>query len=78
MRIQLLEKLYLPVTGSLIIDIKQDMSILDRRNIRKVNAGESIVAFGTLLFPSGACDHLAVKSNGNPMGLRLAGKPETV
>ena len=54
------------------------MLLLDRGNIGKIDAGKGVVALGALLFSAGACDHLAVEYNIDPMCLWVRGKAETV
>ena len=34
-----------------VVDIEQDMLLLDYGQIREIDAGEGVVAFGALLFP---------------------------
>ena len=61
-----------------IIQIKDHLLVLNRGNIREVDAGEGIIAFGAFLFAPGAGDHLAVKNDGNSIGFIMGGKAQAV
>lgn len=50
------------------------MFVLDRCNIRKINTGKCIVAFGPHLFAAGSCDDFAVKDDIDPVGLSQEAK----
>ena len=54
------------------------MFFLDGGDIGEVDAGECIVAFGTLLFATGSRDDFAVKDNIDTMCFLAGGEPETV
>ena len=54
------------------------MFVLDRCNIREINTGKCIVAFGPHLFAAGSCDDFAVKDDIDPVGFVTGGKTEAV
>ena len=62
----------------LVINVENNFLIMDGRNIRIINAGKSIIAFGKFLLRPGTCYHLASKHNGNSMGPVMGSKPQTV
>ena len=61
-----------------VINIKNNLLIVNGCNIRIINAGKGIVAFGKFLLCSGSCDHFSPKHNGNSMSAVVRGKAETV
>ena len=54
------------------------MLLLDRGNIGKIDTGKGVVALGALLFSAGACDHLAVEYDIDPMCVWVRGEAEAV
>ena len=51
---------------------------MDGGNIREINAGKCIIAFGALFFPSCSGDCFAVKDNNHSVGTVTGGKTQTV
>ena len=55
----------------LIIQVKENMIFLNHRQIREINAGKGIIAFGPLFFSPSAGNDLAVEYHHHIMGCLL-------
>ena len=67
-------------TGILIfiINIKDNSVIVNRSNIRVINTGEGIVAFGKLFLGSGTGNYFASKYNGDTVSPVVGSKTQAV
>ena len=61
-----------------IVEIEDNVVVLDRSNVRKVNAGKGIVAFGAFLLAAGTGNDFTVKDNVDTVCFIAAGKEKTV
>ncbi len=61
-----------------IINIEDDPFIMDRSNIRIINAGKSIIAFGKFFLCPCSGNDFATKYNGHSVGTVVGGKTQAV
>ena len=61
-----------------VINIKDNLVIVNRGNIRVINTGEGIVAFGKFLLGSGTSNYFAAKYNGDTVSPVVGGKTQAV
>lgn len=62
----------------LVVNVENDPAVVDRSNIRIIDARKGIVAFGKLLLGPGAGNHLAAKYDRDPVCPVMGGKAQAV
>ena len=67
-----------PCIDILVIDVENDPVVMDHGDVRKIDAGKSIVAFGELFFGPGARDDLASENNGHAVRAVMGSETEAV
>ena len=61
-----------------VINVKDDPAVMNGGNIRIINTGKSIVAFGKFFLGSGTCDDFAAEHDADAMRSVMRGKTEAV
>ena len=61
-----------------VVQVKQNVVLLDGRDVGEIDAGKCVVALGPLLLAAGSGDHLAVKDNVHPVSAVVGGEKQAV